>query len=326
MITDQLSVDPAYREALAERGLGNVEEILRRLGDRITAWSRSTDTVYVGRPGGKPGFYLKRYYHTTWRKQVRGFFRGTFFGQHRAAAEARTLLRMRRNGISAVRPVAWGCRRRAHFITASFLITEEAPRARNLTSFAADVGAGRIKLSFMQRRRMTLRLAEQVAHMHAAGFEHSQLFWRNVLIRILDDDEPEYLFLDARPFAALPGRKFRQGWRMGELAQLTASARPFTTRTERARFARRYFSTIRFSAWQREAIRAIEDASRDYESHEARRIIMSNRFDAWNRALANAGHDALEPAGTEDSSPRVAFPGTLGCGRGAERADPRSGP
>ena len=113
--------------------------MLDRTDGRVAAWSRSTETLHVPGVDGAPGFFIKRYYYPTWRKRLRGAFRGTFFGVHRGRAEYGLLQEMRRLGLPAVRPVAYGSRRIGHFLKACFLVTEEIPGARNLTSFAGDV-------------------------------------------------------------------------------------------------------------------------------------------------------------------------------------------
>ena len=79
--TDHIRIDPAYRDALQSCGLTRVEDLLKRVDGRVYAWSRTTDTVYVPCPGGRPGFYLKRYHYPRWRGRLRGTFRGVS-GKH----------------------------------------------------------------------------------------------------------------------------------------------------------------------------------------------------------------------------------------------------
>lgn len=288
--TDVLHVEPAYRESLRAAGLASVRDALEQLGTRVAAWSRSTDTVFVPGAGG-PGFYVKRYYYPTWARRLRGALRGTFFGLHRSLAEFRALRAMCRRGIPAPRPVACGARRRAHFVCASILITEEVPGARSLTSFAADVRAARVRLSVRQRWLVCRRLAEQVAAMHSAGFAHGALFWRNILIRFIHG-EPEFFFLDARPPIALP-RFTSSQWRSPDLAALAASADPFTSRSERLRFGHFYFGADRIDADGRRLLRTAQRAASAFARHETQRIRMSDLFDAWNRRLEAWSPDAL---------------------------------
>jgi hypothetical protein len=260
--------------------------VLALVDGRVAAWSRTTDTIRVPAGDGGVGFFVKRYFYPRWWNRVRGALRGTLLGRHRAAAEARLLNQMRTLGIAAARPVAWGCRRTGGFVSACFLITEEVPRARNLTAFAADVAEGRIRLDHRTRRLMIDRLARRVAEMHEANFSHGQLFWRNILLRFGPGGEPEFFFLDARPRPHR--RRFGRGqrWQLEEIAQLLVSAAAFTTRSERLLFLMRYFDAERFTPQIRVLAGEIEQLSQRWRPHEQQRIRMNRRFEAWSRELS----------------------------------------
>jgi hypothetical protein len=283
--TDQMRVDPAYRDALRATGLATVEDVLTRIDGRVCAWSRTTDTLNVSSATGGPGFFVKRCYYHNWYKRARGMFRGTFFGPHRGRAEYDLLNEMRQLGISAVRPVAHGCRRVGHFVTACFLITEEAPEARNLTAYARDIAQGRVQVPPARRRAMVVGLARQIAEIHAAGFEHGQLFWRNVLVRSGPMGDAEYFFLDARPRRGRRRFGRSSNWWLEELGHLAASARPFTTRMERMRFLAAYYGARQLTPERRAHSREIEKLAARWRRHEAQRIKMSDLFENWNRQL-----------------------------------------
>jgi hypothetical protein len=283
--TDHIYVDPAYQQALHASGLERVESVLTRAAGRVAAWSRTTDTLYVANRQGGPGFYVKRYYYPTWAKRLRGALRGTFFGRHRGRAEFRLLSVMRRLGLPAIRPVAYGSRRVGHFVAACFLITEEVPDARNLTTFARDVKSGRAALGRGQRALIVQRFARHIAEVHAAGFAHGQLFWRNVLLRFGPAGEPEFFFLDVRPRRG--GRHLARlnRWWLVELGHIAASALPFTTRSERMRFLVEYFGARRLPPDIKRHVREIDRLAQRWEAHERQRIKMNDLFEEWNRQL-----------------------------------------
>lgn len=298
---DCIRIDPAYETALERCGLTRVDAILARTEGRVVAWSRSTETMHIPGPDGRPGFYLKRYYYPSWRKRLELAFRGTFFGVHRGLAEFRALQALRLLGIPAARPVAYGARRVGHFVAACFLITEEVPQAHNLTTFARHVGDERQSLSLAQRRQMIRRLATEVAAMHAAGFLHGQLFWRNILIRQNPDGTAEFFFLDAHPRSRL--RAGRNWWKR-ELGQLACSATPFTSRTDRLRFLRAYAQAECLPPALKQAAREIAALAETWRRHERRRIKMDLLFEEWNRLLAAecAGRSVQVAAGGTGSS------------------------
>ena len=302
--TNHIRVDPAYRDVLRAVDLFRVDSVLARTSGRVSAWSRSTDTLRVSGPErNRPGFYVKRYYYPDWSKRLRGAFRGTFFGYHRGLAEFRLLNEMRSLGIPAVRPVAHGSRRIGHFIQACFLITEEAPGTRNLTTFACDVRAGRTKLSAAQRDLIVRKFARQIAELHAASFAHGQLFWRNVLIRFSPIGEPEFFFLDARPRRG--GRKLTSAgrWWVRELAHVLASAVPFTSQSERLRFLHEYYGARQLSPDIKGQIREIDRLARRWTKHERQRIKMNDLFDEWNRRLEFEQTGVMAPDGFMGAAP-----------------------
>lgn len=291
LVTEHMRIDPAYADRLRACGLDRVERCLAQVDGVVAAWSRTTDTTYVSPTLGAAGFYLKRYYYPRWRNRLRGAFRGTFFGFHRGHAEYLSLSNLRRMGIPAIRPVAYGVRRVGHFVAACFLITEEAPGAPNLTTFARRVVQGGQPLTFAPRRAMTNVLAREVAEMHAAGCEHGQLFWRNILVRNGPQCEPEYFFLDAEP---RPLRRLGRGadWWVRELAHLCVSALPLTTRTDRLRFLLRYANARRVTPALRRYAFEIEQLALRWAPHERKRIRMNDLFEAWRAQLALDGGGA----------------------------------
>ena len=281
---DHMRSDPAYRAALRAAGLDSVAAVFGRIDGRVVAWSRTTDSIYVPGANGV-GFYVKRYWYPTWRHRLRSMLRGTFLGAHRGLAEFRALTHMRNMGIAAVRPIACGCRRVGHFVNACFLITEEVPDAPNLTTFAQQITRGTVRLDQPERAALAGQLATQLADMHALGFAHGRLFWRNVLVRRAVAGGPEFFLLDADP----PKRLERMGrggrWWLWELAKLAVSAAPFTTRTERVRFVRAYFKLARLTPDAKAQLHEIDRLAHRWRRHEAQRIRMNRRFDEWNRRL-----------------------------------------
>jgi hypothetical protein len=283
LITEHIRTDPAYRARLRAVGLDRVDRILTRVDGQVVAWSRTTDTVFVPGPDGTPGFYVKRHFFPRWSNRLRGALRGTFFGRHRGQAEYADLNAMRACGIPAVRAVACGGQRVAHFLTACFLITEEVPGAENLTTYAQNLEAGHTDRPARGHRQMAPTLAKQLAHMHAAAVWHGNLFWRNILVRDRPDGVPEFFFLDPQPPR---WRRFgtTDGWRR-DLAQLAVSAMPFTGRTDRLRFLRSYAGNRRMTAAGKAQARQIAELAKTWLRHETRRIRMNSLFMRWRAKL-----------------------------------------
>ncbi len=279
----RLHIDPPYRPALADAGLATVDGVLGALGDRLVAWSRTTDTVYASLPRSNLAVYIKRYHYPRLRQRVRSALRGTWLRASRARAEYRVLTAMRRLGIQAVRPIAWGELRIYGLVRSCVLITEAVPEAMSLATFIRRFGQGESGLppdaAMMARRAILTHLARQVRFMHDAGFVHRDLFWRNVLIRPLPNREFEFYFLDASVGRRIRVRQWRQDSIVRDLAALGVMAPEFCSRADQLRFLRAYFETEQFGAEEREWLDLVQHRSRELRGTEERRMLRQSVFD-----------------------------------------------
>ncbi len=266
---DTLHVDPECTAWLHERGLSTVQGLLGCLGDQVVAWSRSSDTirVQVGQPAGC--LYVKRYHYATRARQMRGLLRGVLLGASRARREYVTLQAMRSAGIPAVRPVAYGERRRLGLLHSCALVTEGISNGQSLMGLLcgalADVGIAEVTRT---RRRLTRTLAEQIRAMHQMGFAHGALFWRNVVVCPVEDGSYACHFLDPRG----RGRMWRRGpggrKAVGDVAALVAMAPGVLSRTECLRFAKWYWGAHRLDAPARRWLGKVLKMSARYRVHE----------------------------------------------------------
>ncbi len=275
---DYTYIDPAYAEALSRAGLHTVQRVLDCVGDRLAAWSRTTDTIQVGLEGGASVF-VKRYHYARWKSRLKGMFRGTFFGASRVRAEFRALQTMRKLGIQAVRPVAYGERRSLHFLHSCYLITEAVPGSTSLATYAQQrAGLNHSPASFRLRRQILMVLARQIRQMHEQGFVHGDLFWRNVLIRVLGEENCEFYFLDAGLGHRLWRKDRDRRDIVNDIAELTAVAPAFCSRTDLIRFAKTYLDQPRLDADALAWMTRVADRSMSFRKHEALRLRLNEVF------------------------------------------------
>jgi tRNA A-37 threonylcarbamoyl transferase component Bud32 len=260
------------------------------VGDRLAAWSRTTDTIQVFLHGGASVF-IKRYHYPRWKNRLKGTFRGTFFGYSRVRAEFRALQTMRQLGIQGVRPVAYGERRSLHYVHNCFLISEAVPGATSLANYAMQHASdNHSPRSFRRHRKVLTVLAHQVRHMHERRFVHGDLFWRNVLIRALGEEGCEFYFLDA----GLGRRIWRKNRScrsiVDDLAELMAIAPLFCSRTDLARFAKTYLNQERLNPTSAAWMARVADRSMAYRKHEAMRLRLAEVFNLHVRDLEGLGN------------------------------------
>ncbi len=277
LVTEKIVIDPPFRERLTAAGLSGVAPVLACVGDALAAWSRTTDAIRVECPGGS--FYIKRYHYPRWQQRFRAMLRGTFFRASRARSEYRTLMLMRKLGIQAVRPVAYGERRVAHFVRSCFLITETVPAAMSLATFMRNYSHHRgTPLARQARIEILTSLARQVRHMHESGFVHRDLFWRNVLIRPLPDNRFEFYFLDASV-----GRRIRFAPRqesiVHDIAAMSALAPEFCSKADQLRFLLEYLNTDKLTREDRDWIRRVEVRSDRFRDSEMQRMERGSVFE-----------------------------------------------
>lgn len=289
---DRMRIEWPFRAALAGAGLARVAEVLATLGDRLVAWSRTSDTVYQHLAPTNLAVYVKRYHYATLSKQLRVALRGGMLRASRARAEFRVLAAMRRWGIQAVRPIAWGERRRLGMVQSCFLITEAVPDAMSLATFIQRYGCDRLGLepttATIARRRILTQLARQVRFMHDAGFVHRDLFWRNVLIRPLPNLDFEFYFLDASVGRRIRVKQWRRDHVVRDLAALAVMAPQFCSRPDELRFIRAYFGTDRIGAEEREWMELVQERTHALREAERGRLARQDIFDRFDQRPAVA--------------------------------------
>ncbi|HRW52930.1 MAG TPA: lipopolysaccharide kinase InaA family protein, partial [Phycisphaerae bacterium] len=197
----------------------------------------------------------------------------TLFRRSRARSEYHALRLMRRLGIQAVRPVAFGERRILFFVRSCFLITESVPDAMPLSAFIQKFGAHRgTPRSIEIRREILVSLARQVRHMHDAGFVHRDLFWRNVLIRCLPGDRFEFYFLDASVGRWIRMRRRRDDSIVADLAAMGAAAPHFCSKADQLRFLLEYLGVKTLDPENRAWLRRVQTQSDLLRPNELERL------------------------------------------------------
>lgn len=288
IVRDFIHIDPPFQARLNRVALARVDEVLRCEGDRLAAWSRTGDTILRGLQGGG-AVYIKRYHFPTWSRRFRGMFRGTFFKASRARSEYRALTAMRRLGIHAVRPIAFGERRVLHFVRSCFLITEAVPEAMSLVSFIRTF-ANHEDAARTRRARLEIltSLARQVRHMHEMGFVHRDLFWRNVLIRPLPDDRFEFYFLDATVGRRIRIPQRRQDSIVHDIAALGVLAPRFCSKSDQMRFLLEYLGADRLEPEDRRWLRHVQTRQDKFRDAEMQRLERGGVFDPPLEPIAGA--------------------------------------
>ncbi len=197
--------------------------------------SNPTSTLRKVRLEGRV-YYLK-IYHT----RGRGLRR--YVGRSRARAEWQNLQVFNRINVPTARLVGYG-----EEGDAGAVITEELGGAHDLASLAAS---SQCRLDGSWAKGVTDRLSCSVRNMHQYGFVHSDLKWRNILVR-----GPDVFIIDCPQGRRLVGPLLKRGV-IKDLACLDKVAKRVLSRTQRLRFYLRYRELDRLRAGEKREIRRI---------------------------------------------------------------------
>jgi tRNA A-37 threonylcarbamoyl transferase component Bud32 len=184
--------------------------------------------------GGRPRVvFLKKYWVVRPSQLWSGMLRGTFFGRSKARREFENLATLRRWGLDAPEPVAFGEERRARWLLRSFLISAGVPNPTSLDIFIRDRLPAKTAPDPAGIRSALLKsLALATRRLHEHRFVHHDYFWRNI---ILSEGRLDHFWL----IDAHKGRRWRlleRRARAMDLAALDAPAVSYFRRTERLRF------------------------------------------------------------------------------------------
>jgi hypothetical protein len=239
-------IDPAHRDRFEAEGLASFDA----LAGAARSSGAGRDQRSVSRlafAGGAPkAYYLKRYAYGGPR------ILRTFLYRAKAQREYANLRRVIEAGVPAVRPVAWGVRRRFGFVRDSVLVTESIDGAQNARTLIGSYLAGRFAAVPREAFRDAMgRLVDDLRRLHDQGLYLQTAFEKNVLVW-MREGRAAYAWVDL-PFAG----RTPPGWlprrlRIRDLACLNKGLEAALSAPERLRLLIRYLGPQ--ASWTRTAL------------------------------------------------------------------------
>ena len=190
---ETIYINPAFSEAFST--INNIYEALDLSAPRFSGFTLlKSQEVYVKSSSPIPlGKRFKNVLRSTgpWRRSPR-------------IREFQNLLKLRQQGIPAVRPLIAAERRVFGLLERQLLITECIADSESLFDLAVKENLDKEQLFSINRR-----LGNLVGRMHNAGFCHRDLFMRNILVGV-NGAEPSFHFIDCHQgrWQKIPGRAF----------------------------------------------------------------------------------------------------------------------
>jgi hypothetical protein len=232
---------PEYAHGEAAQRFADLDAVFALEGEVITKDSL-TRTLRV--TVGNRRYYVKRY-SGLGKKPLR-----RWFAKPRVRTEWENLRHFAAWGIPTAHLAAYGLEQRNGRFMRGALITEEIPDTTDLWRLAYD-GDPRLK-SRPWVDGVSRQLADIARRMHAHGFAHNDLKWRNLLV-----DGAGRLFLIDCPTGGFWWGPFLRYRIVKDLACLDKMAKYHLTRTQRLRFYLDYAGKKRLDAADKRRIRRI---------------------------------------------------------------------
>ncbi len=216
---------------------GSLEKVFTLQGERITHDPLS-ELIRVNRKG--VDYYVKRY-----RNAGKGLRR--YAARPRIKAEWQNLKRFAKWGIPTAEVIAQGLERKSGAFLRGAMITREIPESQDLAVLAYE------NSPLLQNGAWVKRVSQQVACaariMHAHGFTHNDLKWRNLLV---DANAKVYLIdCPAGTFWWGPMLRYRI---IKDLACLDKVAKYQLSNTQRLRFYLQYSQRARLNEQDKKQI------------------------------------------------------------------------
>ena len=201
-----LTINPPYRELLERHGVTCADHLADLPGLIVSGHPRRN----VARVTlGDVTAYLKREHQVLWRDRLRSAAAGFGFASL-AAREAQTLAALQAAGLPGPDWMAVGEDHQGR----AFLLLAELPRTIELRQYLRERGDPAPAV----RYRLARALGATLARIHAAGFDHPDLYAKHVLV---EPDTGQCSFLDWQRSRRRPTVNWRR--RMRDLAALDAT-------------------------------------------------------------------------------------------------------
>ncbi len=250
---DGTAVNTACSDLIARHGLHDFDLLMQRHdGEIIKHALAQRKTVRLHLPGGTR-VYLKRHYPVGLFAAFKRLLKCS--PEPTAYDEFENIAAFHGSDIPTVAPVSAGRRAAGFLQTESFLVTMALEDTVKLDAYLSG------PLCINEKRLLVAKTAALVKKMHAAGFNHRDLY----LCHILRRSDGDLFIVDLHRVqrrGRVPGR-----WLVKDMAALNYSARGLVSRTDRLRFFKAYRDSDRLTEGDKRFILKVLKKTRKMLQH-----------------------------------------------------------
>jgi tRNA A-37 threonylcarbamoyl transferase component Bud32 len=259
-----VEINPLYHAKLSQHGLVEARDFLETIGVICCGHlDRNVARVTMGKGSDALPAFLKREHRMHWRDRLASTCAG-FGWKSRSRREFAILQQLRAAGIGVPEPLACGEDEQGR----AFLLIRDLVGYRDLRHVLAQ------EMEPQKRRQVARQLGEALAQVHQAGFQHSDLYSKHVLL--LDEAspmQPAVCFLDWQRAR----RRLHVNWalRWRDLAALNATlAEELATPRQRVQALRAYLRACQRSSDGRPGLSLRQAAT---EIRKVSRLLLERR-------------------------------------------------
>lgn len=287
--SERVRINPEYRSLIKSAGLDTIAGVFGTELGKIISQDRNKENDDVLRleiddEGVSRVFYLKRCWNREVRKIWKRALRGSFVGPSVVRTEYEKMEKLGEFGIRIPNLVAYGDQRFCCGVVNSFIITEEIPKAMGV-DFAVGEWMGQQPEA--ERAKLKNELLAEVARclkiMHAHGFEHHDLFLRNMMVSGL---EMSALYILDCPRASIWPQFIMRSRRVHDLATLDAASIVVLSPKQRLRFMHLYLGRDRLNKQDKALIRKVLQYAAPMRAKQIARLERSIAVDAEGNILS----------------------------------------
>ena len=280
--THRVVIHPDYPELLKSFDLDSIEGVLRsNLGEAISMDRKQEKNVVkrieITYQGETRVFYLKLYWNHLFEKIWARAFRGSLVGRSMVRAEYENLERLGECGLRIPQLVAYGDHRFAGGIIHAFIISEEIPKAMGVDYLVHEwFGQQSKEDRKLKTDELIQEVAQTVRQMHDHGFEHHDLFLRNMMV---SEQKMSKLYVMDAPRGYFWPQLIMRKRRAFDLATLDAAATQSFTRSQRMRFMHLYLGRDRLTEQDKQLVRKVLTISEPMRERQLKRLERSIAVD-----------------------------------------------
>ena len=278
LFRERVHIEPEYQKLMAAADLDSVRGVFEStLGKMLTndGVDGDEDVTRIRLMDGSltRTFYVKRYWNREFTQMKRRAIRGSWVGPSVMRAEFERVAELGRMGLRVPRLVAYGDQRLCGGVVNTFMITEEIPDAMGVDFVVHKwIGEHPPEQQRLLRDELIEECARMVKVMHAHGFEHHDLFFRNIMIS--GQSMSNVYFFDCP--CAFHWPQFIMKFRcVHDLATLDAAAGVIFSRSQRMRFMHQYLGVKRLSSKNKDLVRAVLKRADPIREQQIRRLLRS---------------------------------------------------